>query len=89
MKTTTAAFNARFEQGKTQQHRIAHTAPDRPDGVAVGGDTLDKHRINGDTDQNQQALKAYRKEGTEIVLPHVSGFPVGDGGKRDGCQTCE
>ena len=51
--------------------------------------TLDKHRINGDTDQNQQALKAYRKEGTEIVLPHVSGFPVGDGGKRDGCQTCE
>ena len=29
---------------------ISHTAPDRPDGVAVGGDTLDQHRIDGDTD---------------------------------------
>ena len=37
-------------QGKTQQHRISHAAPDRPDGVAVGGDTLDQHRIDGDTD---------------------------------------
>ena len=41
---------ARFEQGKTQQHRISHASPDRPDGVAVGGDTLDQHRIDGDTD---------------------------------------
>ena len=38
---------ARFEQGKTQQHRISHASPDRPDGVAVGGDTLDQHRIDG------------------------------------------
>ena len=29
---------------------ISHAAPDRPDGVAVGGDTLDQHRIDGDTD---------------------------------------
>ena len=28
-------------------------------------------------------MKAHRKEGAEIVLPHVSGFPVGDCGKRD------
>ena len=41
---------ARFEQGKTQQHRISHASPDRPDGVAVGGDTLDQHRIDGNTD---------------------------------------
>ena len=39
-----------FEQAEAEQHRIAHAAPYRADGVAVGGDTLDQHRINGDTD---------------------------------------
>lgn len=30
----------RFEQYKAQQHRVADSPPNGPDGVAAGGDTL-------------------------------------------------
>lgn len=78
-----------FEQHEAEQNRIAHGAPDCPDGISARGNSLDQHRINRNTHQNEQPLEAYGKQGAQIVLPDLSHLPVGDRCHRDGGQTGE
>ena len=73
-----------FEQTEAEQHGIAHAAPYRADGVAACGDTLYQHRIDGNTDKDQQSLEANSEQGLQIVLPGVAQLPVGERGNGDG-----
>ena len=75
---------AGFEQAEAEQHGIAHAAPYRADGVAACGDALYQHRIDGNTDENEQALKAHGKQGLQIVLPGIAQLPVGERRHGDG-----
>lgn len=42
-----------LEQTEAEQHRVAHAAPYRADGVAARGDALYQHRIDGNADEDQ------------------------------------
>ena len=75
---------AGFEQAEAEQHGIAHAAPYRADGVAARGDTLYQYRIDGNADENEQALKAHGKQGLQIVLPGIAQLPVRERGNGDG-----
>ena len=39
--------------------------------------------LKAELEQRDKQIEEFTSKGAEIVLPHVSGFPVGDGGKRD------
>ena len=85
----TARYRPGFEQHEAEQNRIAHGAPDCPDGISARGNPLDQHRIDCNAHQNEHPLEAYGKEGAQIVLPHLSHLTVGDGCHRDRGQTGE
>lgn len=74
-----------LEQAEAKQHGIAHAAPYRADGIAACGDTLYQHRIDGNTDKDQQSLESNGEQGLQIVLPGVAQLPVGERGNGDGC----
>ena len=76
-----------FEQHKGQQHRIAHAAPNGSDGISRGSNTLYQHRIDADTQQNEQPLETNGKQGFEVVLAHAAHLTVGKGSNRDGRKT--
>ena len=73
-----------LEQTEAEQHRVAHAAPYRADGVAACGDILYQHRIDGNADENEQALKAHGKQGLQIVLPGIAQLPIRERGNGDG-----
>ena len=80
----------RFEQHKGQQNRIPHAAPNGSDGISRGSDTLHQHRIDADTQQNEQPLETNGKQGLSVVLAHAAHLTVGKGslqivqhGRRD------
>ena len=75
---------AGFEQAEAEQHGIAHAPPYRADGVAACGDALYQNRIDGNTDENEQSLKAHGKQGLQIVLPGAAQLPVGERSNGDG-----
>lgn len=52
-----------FEQHKAEQNRVPHAAPNGPDGVAAGGDTLHQHAIDAHTQQNEQPLETNGEQG--------------------------
>ena len=79
-----AGDGASLKQAEAEQHGIAHAAPYRADGVAARGDTLYQHRIDGNTDKDQQSLEANSEQGLQIVLPGVAQLPVGERGNGDG-----
>ena len=54
---------ASLEQAEAEQHRVAHTAPNGPDGISACGDTLYQHRIDGNADEDQQPLEAHSEQG--------------------------
>ena len=67
---------ARLKQREAEQDGIAHTAPYSTDHIPARGNPLYQHRLNGDTDDNQEPLKAHGQQGAEIVLAHAPDFPV-------------
>ena len=78
---------ARLKQHKAEQNRVAHNAPNRPNGISAGDDPLDEHRIDGNTHQNEHPLKAHGEQGTQIILARLPHLPVGQGSHRDGGQA--
>ena len=71
-----AGDGASLEQAEAEQHGIAHAAPYRADGVAACSDALYQHRIDGNADENEQALKAHGEQGLQVVLPGIAQLPV-------------
>ncbi len=65
-----------FEKRETQQHRVAHARPDRFADVRAHADAFYKNGVNRYADDDEKALKAERKQGTKIVLPHAARLPV-------------
>ena len=64
MSTKNAPGNgASFEQAEAEQHRVAHTAPNGPDGISACGDTLYQHRIDCHAYKDQQPLEAHSEQG--------------------------
>lgn len=49
---------AGLKQGKAQQDRIAHAAPDSAGNIVGCSDGLYQHRINADAHHNEKGLKA-------------------------------
>ena len=72
-----------LEEGKTQQDRIAHTAPDSHDDVGFSGDILYQHGINRHADDDEKCLEAQGKQRTQIVLSHAARFLAHHGSHRD------
>ena len=75
---------AGLEQRKTQQHGIAHTAPDRHDDVLLGGDVLHQYGVDRYTDDNQKCLEAQSQQAAQVVLAHAAPFLAHHGRHRDG-----
>lgn len=73
-----------LEQAEAEQHGIADTAPNRPDGISACGDPLNEHRIDRHADEDQHTLKAHGKQGAQIILAHRAKFPVGECCHGDG-----
>ena len=73
-----------FHQHEAQKHRIADAAPNRADGISACGNTLNEHRIDGNTDEDQHTLKAHGKQGAQIILAHRAKLPVGERCHGDG-----
>ena len=76
-----------LEQREAQQHRVSHDAPDASDNVIRECDRLDQHRIDSDTDHDQESLEAKGHQGSQIVLTDMALLPVPEGGERDRCQA--
>jgi len=70
---------AGLEQAETEQNGVAHNAPNGVDGIPGNRHALDQHGVNGNTNQNQEALKAQRKQASQVVLPHVRLLVVAEG----------
>ena len=58
-----------LKEHEAKQNRVAHSSPNCPDGIAACCDALNEHRVNCNTYKNQQPLKAYGKQGLDVVLP--------------------
>ena len=58
-----------FEQREAEQHCISHASPDRIADVAADGDVLHQHGIDGDTDDDEERLKAECKQTAQIIAP--------------------
>ncbi len=61
---------AGLEEGKTQQDRIAHTAPDGHDDIRFGGNVLHQHGVDSHADDDEECLKAQGDQRAQIVLAH-------------------
>ena len=75
---------AGLEQAETEQNGVAHNAPNGVDGIPGNRYALDQHRINGNTNQDQEALKTQCKQAFQVVLPHVALLVVAEGRHGDG-----
>ena len=75
---------AGLEQAETKQDSVAHNAPNGVDGIPGNRYALDQHRINGNTNQDQEALKTQCKQAFQVVLPHVALLVVAEGRHGDG-----
>ena len=53
-----------LEQREAQEYRVSHDAPDASDDVIRECDRLDQHRIDGDTDHDQESLEAKGHQGS-------------------------
>ena len=78
---------AGLEQAETEQNGVAHNAPNRVDGIPGNRYALDQHRINGNTNQDQEALKTQCKQAFQVVLPHVALLVVAEGRHGDGSKA--
>ena len=76
-----------LKEHEAKQNRVAHSSPNRPDGIAACCDALNEHRVNCNTYEDQQPLKAHGKQGLDIVLPGAAKLPVGKRSNGDGGQT--
>ena len=76
-----------LKEHEAKQNRVAHSSPNRPDGIAACCDALNEHRVNCNTYKNQQPLKAHGKQGLDVVLPGAAKLPVGKRSNGDGGQT--
>ena len=73
-----------LEQAETEQDGVAHNAPNGVDGIPGNRHALDQHGINGNTNQDQEALKTQCKQAFQVVLPHVALLVVAEGRHGDG-----
>ncbi len=76
-----------LKEHEAKQNRVAHSSPNRPNGIAACCDALNEHRVNCNTYKDQQPLKAHGKQGLDIVLPGAAKLPVGKRSNGDGGQT--
>ena len=76
-----------LEEREAQQDRVSHDAPDASDDVIRECDRLHQHRIDGDTDHDQESLEAKGHQGSQIILADMALLPVSEGGERDRCQA--
>lgn len=58
-----------LKEHEAKQNRVAHSSPNRPNGIAACCDALNEHCVNCNTYEDQQPLKAYGKQGLDVVLP--------------------
>ena len=77
---------AGFEQAEAEQHRVTHAGPDGGAYIGGYGDVLHQHRVDRHTDHNEKCLKAQGEQGAQIVLSHLTPFPVCHGRHGDGCH---
>ena len=77
-----------LKEHEAKQNRVAHSSPNRPNGIAACCDALNEHCVNCNTYKNQQPLKAHGKQGLDVVLPGAAKLPVGKRSNGDGGQTC-
>ena len=75
---------AGLEQAETEQNGVAHNAPDGVDGIPGNRYRLYQHSVNRHADEDEEALKAQRKQAFQVVLPHVRLLVVAEGCHRDG-----
>ena len=75
---------ASLEEGIAQEHRVAHTAPDRAADIPADGDILHQHPIDGHADHDEECLEAQSEQGAEVILPHAAPFPSQHGRHGDG-----
>ena len=83
---------AGLKQGKAQQHGIANTAPYRCNHISFRCNILHQHRVDADTDNDEERLEAQGEQGTQVVLAHLPPFPVGHGrhgDRRNGCDQVD
>ena len=73
----------RLEQGEAQQHRIAHTRPDRRADVGADGDPLHQHSVDRHTHHDEKRLEAQREQRFQIVLAYAAPFLAQHSGHRD------
>ena len=78
---------AGLEQAETEQNGVAHNAPNGVDGIPGNRHALDQHSVNGNTNQNQEALKTQCKQAFQVVLSHVRLLVVAEGCHGDGCKA--
>ena len=61
-----------FEQAETEQDGITNDCPNRADGIAGNRYILYQHGIDGNTDEDEKALKSQCEQAFQIVLSHVA-----------------
>ena len=62
-----------LKEHEAKQNRVAHSSPNRPDGIAACCDALNEHRVNCNTYEDQQPLKAHGKRlGATLGFPTVN-----------------
>ena len=70
---------AGLEQREAQEHRVANAGPDGGRHIPVRGDGAHQHRIDRHTHDDQERLKAQRKQRPQVILSHLPPFPVHHG----------
>ena len=73
-----------LEQGKAQQHRIAHARPDRSAHVPASADVLYQDGVNRYADHNQKRLETESKQRPKIALAHAAPLLAHHCRHRDG-----
>ena len=73
-----------LKEHEAKQNRVAHSSPNRPNGIAACCDALNEHCVNCNTYKDQQPLKAHGKQGLDVVLPGATKLPVGKRSNGDG-----
>ena len=75
-----------LKEHEAKQNRVAHSSPNRPNGIAACCDALNEHCVNCNTYKDQQPLKAHGKQGLDVVLPGAAKLPVGKRSNGDGAR---
>ena len=63
---------------------MAHAQPNGRGNVVVYEHILYQHRIDGDADDDEKALKRQRQQASQVVLSHAAPFLAHHGGHGDG-----